>query len=179
MCMHTRRYIQSNIPWPTPKYVICMHVCTQFIHYHNTPFCYTQAVLESQLADDPLDNDEQLQDQMDSLPYLCRFQVKWNRGKWVVSQVKETEGIGRVSGERNRVKWGVSQVKKNRGTFRSCQVKRTEELSRIEVEQTDENYTVWVVSLLSHWCAPNNPILDPCMSESWEYTYFIIHSFWT
>ncbi|KAL4457497.1 hypothetical protein ABPG75_012362 [Micractinium tetrahymenae] len=33
-----------------------------------------QAVVLQNIAEDPLDNDEQLQDQMDSLPYLCRFQ---------------------------------------------------------------------------------------------------------
>ncbi len=27
-------------------------------------------------SEDPLDNDEQLQDQMDSLPYLCRFKYE-------------------------------------------------------------------------------------------------------
>eukprot|EP00951_Prasinocladus_malaysianus_P012227 scaffold91009_cov49-Prasinocladus_malaysianus.AAC.1 len=32
------------------------------------------AVLQNGASDDPLDNDEQLQDQLDSLPYLCRFQ---------------------------------------------------------------------------------------------------------
>mmetsp|Transcript_25560 Transcript_25560/g.71479 ORF Transcript_25560/g.71479 Transcript_25560/m.71479 type:complete len:1067 (+) Transcript_25560:187-3387(+) len=32
------------------------------------------AVLQNGVSDDPLDNDEQLQDQLDSLPYLCRFQ---------------------------------------------------------------------------------------------------------
>ena len=35
----------------------------------------SQAVLQNNLAEDPLDNEEQLQDQLDSLPYLCRFQV--------------------------------------------------------------------------------------------------------
>ena len=35
-----------------------------------------QAVLQNNLADDPLDNEEHLQDQMDSLPYLCRFQYE-------------------------------------------------------------------------------------------------------
>lgn len=34
------------------------------------------AVLQSGVGDDPLDNDEQLQDQLDSLPYLCRFQYE-------------------------------------------------------------------------------------------------------
>uniref|UniRef100_A0A061RU54 Ran-binding protein n=1 Tax=Tetraselmis sp. GSL018 TaxID=582737 RepID=A0A061RU54_9CHLO len=34
------------------------------------------AVLQNGVADDPLDNEEQLQDQMDSLPYLCRFQYE-------------------------------------------------------------------------------------------------------
>ncbi|KAK9818400.1 hypothetical protein WJX72_012091 [[Myrmecia] bisecta] len=33
-----------------------------------------RAVLQNGLSDDPLDNEEQLQDQMDSLPYMCRFQ---------------------------------------------------------------------------------------------------------
>ncbi|PSC72660.1 exportin-7 isoform X2 isoform A [Micractinium conductrix] len=33
-----------------------------------------QAVVVQGAAEDPLDNDEQLQDQLDSLPYLCRFQ---------------------------------------------------------------------------------------------------------
>ena len=32
-------------------------------------------MLQNNLAEDPLDNEEQLQDQLDSLPYLCRFQV--------------------------------------------------------------------------------------------------------
>lgn len=31
-------------------------------------------VLQNGSAEDPLDNEEQLQDQLDSLPYLCRFQ---------------------------------------------------------------------------------------------------------
>lgn len=31
-----------------------------------------RVVLQNGVADDPLDNDEQLQDQMDALPYLCR-----------------------------------------------------------------------------------------------------------
>lgn len=31
-------------------------------------------VLQNGTAEDPLDNEEQLQDQLDSLPYLCRFQ---------------------------------------------------------------------------------------------------------
>eukprot|EP00898_Chlorokybus_atmophyticus_P001655 jgi/Chlat1/2490/Chrsp175S02362 len=35
-----------------------------------------QAVLQSNFTDDPLDNEEQLQDQLDSLPYLCRFQYE-------------------------------------------------------------------------------------------------------
>lgn len=70
----------------------------------HTPICYMQAVLESQLADDPLDNDEQLQDQMDSLPYLCRFQVK------------KTEGIGQVSGEKNRGDWEGVRYRKTEGT---------------------------------------------------------------
>ena len=34
-----------------------------------------QAVLQNNIEEDPLDNDEQLQEQLDSLPYLCRFQV--------------------------------------------------------------------------------------------------------
>ena len=34
------------------------------------------AVLQNGVSDDPLDNDEQLQDQLDSLPYLCRFQYE-------------------------------------------------------------------------------------------------------
>lgn len=33
-----------------------------------------QAVLQNNIAEDPLDNEEHLQDQLDSLPYLCRFQ---------------------------------------------------------------------------------------------------------
>eukprot|EP00897_Mesotaenium_endlicherianum_P004381 jgi/Mesen1/3971/ME000210S03214 len=33
-----------------------------------------QAVLQNNLAEDPLDNEEHLSDQLDSLPYLCRFQ---------------------------------------------------------------------------------------------------------
>lgn len=35
-----------------------------------------QAVLQNNLAEDPLDNEEHLQDQLDSLPYLCRFQYE-------------------------------------------------------------------------------------------------------
>ena len=33
-----------------------------------------RAVVLQGAAEDPLDNEEQLQDQLDSLPYLCRFQ---------------------------------------------------------------------------------------------------------
>eukprot|EP00899_Mesostigma_viride_P004716 jgi/Mesvir1/14245/Mv09683-RA.1 len=35
-----------------------------------------QAVLANSSAEDPLENEEQLQDQLDSLPYLCRFQYE-------------------------------------------------------------------------------------------------------
>jgi len=35
-----------------------------------------QAVLQNNIAEDPLDNEEHLQDQLDSLPYLCRFQYE-------------------------------------------------------------------------------------------------------
>ncbi|KAH9557462.1 hypothetical protein CY35_07G085500 [Sphagnum magellanicum] len=33
-------------------------------------------VLQNNITEDPLDNEEQLQDQLDSLPYLCRFQYE-------------------------------------------------------------------------------------------------------
>ncbi|CAM6032695.1 unnamed protein product [Sphagnum compactum] len=35
-----------------------------------------QMVLQNNITEDPLDNEEQLQDQLDSLPYLCRFQYE-------------------------------------------------------------------------------------------------------
>lgn len=31
--------------------------------------------MQNSISEDPLDNEELLQDQLDSLPYLCRFQV--------------------------------------------------------------------------------------------------------
>ena len=35
-----------------------------------------RAVLGNGVAEDPLENEEQVQDQMDSLPYMCRFQYE-------------------------------------------------------------------------------------------------------
>eukprot|EP00242_Pyramimonas_sp_CCMP2087_P001295 CAMPEP_0198228690 /NCGR_PEP_ID=MMETSP1445-20131203/113729_1 /TAXON_ID=36898 /ORGANISM="Pyramimonas sp., Strain CCMP2087" /LENGTH=1057 /DNA_ID=CAMNT_0043909107 /DNA_START=452 /DNA_END=3625 /DNA_ORIENTATION=+ len=43
-----------------------------------------QAIVTGNLPDDPLDNDEQLQDQLDSLPYLCRFQYE-STSKYILS----------------------------------------------------------------------------------------------
>eukprot|EP00271_Cylindrocystis_brebissonii_P005659 TRINITY_DN17835_c0_g2_i1.p1 TRINITY_DN17835_c0_g2~~TRINITY_DN17835_c0_g2_i1.p1 ORF type:complete len:1060 (+),score=142.88 TRINITY_DN17835_c0_g2_i1:716-3895(+) len=45
-----------------------------------------QAVLQNNIAvdEDPLDNEEQLQDQLDSLPYLCRFQYE-KTSKYIIS----------------------------------------------------------------------------------------------
>lgn len=35
-----------------------------------------RAVLANGIAEDPLESEEQLQEQMDSLPYMCRFQYE-------------------------------------------------------------------------------------------------------
>lgn len=48
-----------------------------------------QAILAGNLPDDPLDNDEQLQDQLDSLPYLCRFQYE-STSKYLLSLLDPT-----------------------------------------------------------------------------------------
>lgn len=44
--------------------------------YITSRFDSVQAVLQNNIAEDPLDNEELLQDQLDSLPYLCRFQYE-------------------------------------------------------------------------------------------------------
>lgn len=36
-----------------------------------------RAVLANGIAEDPLESEEQLQEQMDSLPYMCRFQYEY------------------------------------------------------------------------------------------------------
>lgn len=36
-----------------------------------------RAVLANGLTEDPLESEEQLQEQMDSLPYMCRFQYEY------------------------------------------------------------------------------------------------------
>ncbi len=36
-----------------------------------------RAVLGNGMAEDPLENEEQVADQMDSLPYMCRFQYEY------------------------------------------------------------------------------------------------------
>ncbi|CAI5957507.1 unnamed protein product [Closterium sp. NIES-65] len=46
-----------------------------------------QAVLQNNLSEDPLDNDEQLQDQLDNLPYLCRFQFD-RTSKFIISHLE-------------------------------------------------------------------------------------------
>lgn len=46
-----------------------------------------QAVLQNHLPEDPLDNDEQLQDQLDNLPYLCRFQFE-RTSKFLISHLE-------------------------------------------------------------------------------------------
>lgn len=43
-----------------------------------------KAVLQNNISEDPLDNEEQLQDQLDSLPYLCRFQYE-KTSKYIIS----------------------------------------------------------------------------------------------
>eukprot|EP00850_Spirogloea_muscicola_P007102 SM000035S13082 [mRNA] locus=s35:297618:305506:+ [translate_table: standard] len=43
-----------------------------------------QAVLQNNITEDPLDNEEQLQDQLDSLPYLCRFQYE-KTSKYIIT----------------------------------------------------------------------------------------------
>ena len=48
-----------------------------------------QAILAGNLTDDPLDNDEQLQEQLDSLPYLCRFQYE-QTSKYLLSLLDPT-----------------------------------------------------------------------------------------
>ncbi|GAQ78625.1 Nuclear transport receptor RanBP16 [Klebsormidium nitens] len=43
-----------------------------------------QTVLQGTTGEDPLDNEEQLQDQLDSLPYLCRFQYE-KTSKYIIA----------------------------------------------------------------------------------------------
>ncbi|CAI5993163.1 unnamed protein product, partial [Closterium sp. NIES-64] len=45
------------------------------------------SVLQNNLSEDPLDNDEQLQDQLDNLPYLCRFQFD-RTSKFIISHLE-------------------------------------------------------------------------------------------
>ncbi|MCO5579366.1 hypothetical protein L7F22_033221 [Adiantum nelumboides] len=44
--------------------------------YITSRFDSVQAVVQNSISEDPLDNEELLQDQLDSLPYLCRFQYE-------------------------------------------------------------------------------------------------------
>ena len=99
--MYTLLYVPNTCTYIYMLAYMYIHTIHTLPHTH---ICYMQAVLESQLADDPLDNDEQLQDHMDSLPYLCRFQVK------------KIEGIGQVSGEKNRGDWEGVRYRKTEGT---------------------------------------------------------------
>ncbi|CAK9199269.1 unnamed protein product [Sphagnum troendelagicum] len=44
--------------------------------YITTRLDSVKAVIQNNISEDPLDNEEHLQDQLDSLPYLCRFQYE-------------------------------------------------------------------------------------------------------
>ena len=57
----------------------CRHQCASLVVARAPLKCRldsVRAVMGGSAGEDPLDNEEQLQDQLDSLPYLCRFQYE-------------------------------------------------------------------------------------------------------
>ncbi|EFJ32102.1 hypothetical protein SELMODRAFT_87550 [Selaginella moellendorffii] len=65
-------YLKSNFPSLLDAYVPKIteaYITSRFDSVQ-------QAIVQNNLAEDPLDNEEHLQDQLDSLPFLCRFQYE-------------------------------------------------------------------------------------------------------
>lgn len=66
---------------------------------------FVQAVLQNNVSEDPLGNEEHLQDQMNSLPYLCRFQYDKSSSCIITLLEPISEGGGELCGYGVRSRW--------------------------------------------------------------------------